>query len=141
MIPLPLHSVETNQFSPADPADPTLVHRGEGGSEVRRSILPGVRVLTEAMPGQRSTTVGFWVPVGSRDEEAGHYGSTHFLEHLLFKGTKKRSAGDRAVIRCCWRRIKRRNRQGIDLLLRTGTRYRSADGTGRHRRHGHFGGH
>ncbi|MGO3761438.1 M16 family metallopeptidase [Glutamicibacter arilaitensis] len=93
MIPLPLHSVETTQFSPIDPADPTLVHRGEGGSEVRRSILPGgVRVLTEAMPGQRSTTVGFWVPVGSRDEEAGHYGSTHFLEHLLFKGTAKRTA-------------------------------------------------
>ncbi|GAA1415528.1 peptidase M16 [Glutamicibacter uratoxydans] len=44
------------------------------------------------MPGQRSTTVGFWVPVGSRDEEAGHYGSTHFLEHLLFKGTSKRTA-------------------------------------------------
>ncbi|MGO2053083.1 MAG: M16 family metallopeptidase [Glutamicibacter sp.] len=93
MIPLPLHSVEAQQFSPIDPADPSLVHRGEGGAEVRRSILPGgVRVLTEAMPGQRSTTVGFWVPVGSRDEEAGHYGSTHFLEHLLFKGTKKRTA-------------------------------------------------
>ncbi|WP_368733732.1 M16 family metallopeptidase [Glutamicibacter soli] len=93
MIPLPLHSVEDQQFSPLDPADLTLVHRGEGGSEVRRSILPGgVRVLTEAMPGQRSTTVGFWIPVGSRDEEAGHYGSTHFLEHLLFKGTTKRSA-------------------------------------------------
>lgn len=93
MVPLPLHSVEDQQFSPIDPADLSLVHRGEGGSEVRRSILPGgVRVLTEAMPGQRSTTVGFWVPVGSRDEEAGHYGSTHFLEHLLFKGTAKRSA-------------------------------------------------
>lgn len=48
--------------------------------------------MTEAMPGQRSTTVGFWVPVGSRDEKAGHYGSTHFLEHLLFKGTSKRTA-------------------------------------------------
>lgn len=93
MIPLPLHSLDTSEFSSVDPADPSLVHRGEGGSEVRRSILPGgVRVLTEAMPGQRSTTVGFWVPVGSRDETKGHYGSTHFLEHLLFKGTTKRSA-------------------------------------------------
>lgn len=93
MIPLPLHSLSTSEFSSVDPADPTLVHRGEGGSEVRRSILPGgVRVLTEAMPGQRSTTVGFWVPVGSRDEAAGHHGSTHFLEHLLFKGTSKRNA-------------------------------------------------
>ncbi|MCW4465318.1 insulinase family protein [Glutamicibacter sp. MNS18] len=95
MIPLPLHSLSTSEFSSVDPADPTLVHRGDGGSEVRRSILPGgVRVLTEAMPGQRSTTVGFWVPVGSRDETEGHHGSTHFLEHLLFKGTKKRSALD-----------------------------------------------
>lgn len=93
MIPLPLHSLSTSEFSSVDPADPSLVHRGEGGSEVRRSILPGgVRVLTEAMPGQRSTTVGFWVPVGSRDETEGHHGSTHFLEHLLFKGTKKRNA-------------------------------------------------
>ncbi|MHC6176031.1 M16 family metallopeptidase [Glutamicibacter sp. X7] len=95
MIPLPLHHQDTSEFSPVDPSDPTLVHRGEGGAEVRRSILPGgVRVLTEAMPGQRSTTVGFWVPVGSRDEQAGHYGSTHFLEHLLFKGTATRTALD-----------------------------------------------
>ena len=60
---------------------------------VRRSVLPGgVRVLTEAMPGQRSATIGFWVGVGSRDEAAGQHGSTHFLEHLLFKGTKRRTA-------------------------------------------------
>ena len=60
---------------------------------VRRSVLPGgVRVLTEAMPGQRSATIGFWVGVGSRDEAPGQHGSTHFLEHLLFKGTKRRTA-------------------------------------------------
>ncbi len=60
---------------------------------VRRSVLPGgVRVLTEAMPGQRSATIGFWVAVGSRDEAEGQHGSTHFLEHLLFKGTKRRTA-------------------------------------------------
>ncbi|MFP3600134.1 M16 family metallopeptidase, partial [Chryseobacterium sp. SIMBA_029] len=65
----------------------------EGGSVVRRSVLPGgVRVLTEAMPGQRSATIGFWVAVGSRDEAEGQHGSTHFLEHLLFKGTKRRTA-------------------------------------------------
>ncbi|MEH0111193.1 pitrilysin family protein [Tersicoccus sp. MR15.9] len=64
-------------------------------SPVRRSVLPGgVRVLTEAMPGQRAVTVGFWIAVGSRDEAAGEYGSTHFLEHLLFKGTPTRSALD-----------------------------------------------
>ncbi|UYY82812.1 insulinase family protein [Arthrobacter sp. YA7-1] len=70
-----------------------LIHGVEGGPVVRRSVLPGgVRVLTEAMPGQRSATIGFWVGVGSRDEADGQHGSTHFLEHLLFKGTKKRTA-------------------------------------------------
>lgn len=44
------------------------------------------------MPGQRSATIGFWVAVGSRDEAEGQHGSTHFLEHLLFKGTKRRTA-------------------------------------------------
>ncbi len=67
----------------------------EGGATVRRTVLPGgVRVLTERMPGLRSATVGAWVGVGSRDEESGHFGSTHFLEHLLFKGTATRSAMD-----------------------------------------------
>ena len=64
-----------------------------GGAIVRRTVLPGgVRVLSEAMPGLRSATFGCWVGVGSRDEAQGHHGSTHFLEHLLFKGTGRRSA-------------------------------------------------
>ncbi|QAY70578.1 M16 family metallopeptidase [Xylanimonas protaetiae] len=68
---------------------------GQDGATIRRSVLPGgVRVLTEHMPGQRSATVGAWVGVGSRDEVDGHFGSTHFLEHLLFKGTARRSAMD-----------------------------------------------
>ena len=63
------------------------------GAHVRRSVLPGgIRVLTETMPGARSATFGAWVPVGSRDETADCHGSTHFLEHLLFKGTRRRSA-------------------------------------------------
>ena len=67
----------------------------DGGAIVRRTVLPGgVRILTEAMPGMRSATVGAWVGVGSRDERDGHHGSTHFLEHLLFKGTARRSAMD-----------------------------------------------
>ena len=67
----------------------------DGDAQVRRSVLPGgVRVLTEHMPGLRSATVGAWVGVGSRDESDGHHGSTHFLEHLLFKGTARRSAMD-----------------------------------------------
>ncbi|WP_449385380.1 M16 family metallopeptidase [Cellulomonas soli] len=67
----------------------------DGDAHVRRSVLPGgVRVLTEHMPGLRSATLGAWVGVGSRDESDGHHGSTHFLEHLLFKGTARRSAMD-----------------------------------------------
>lgn len=63
------------------------------GARLRRSVLPGgIRVLTEEMPGQRSATIGAWVAVGSRDESDGHHGSTHFLEHLLFKGTPTRDA-------------------------------------------------
>lgn len=69
-----------------------------GDCAVRRTILPnGVRILTEVVPGARSATVGFWVAVGSRDELPEHYGSTHFLEHLLFKGTTRRSALDIAI--------------------------------------------
>ncbi|MCW4386752.1 insulinase family protein [Salinibacterium sp. SYSU T00001] len=65
---------------------------------VRRTVLPsGVRILTESVPSARSATIGFWVAVGSRDEEGSALGSTHFLEHLLFKGTSRRSALDIAV--------------------------------------------
>jgi predicted Zn-dependent peptidase len=81
---------------PLDQSD--LSFTASGGSTVRRSILPsGVRVLTEHMPGAQSVSVSFSVAVGSRDETDGHHGSTHFLEHLLFKGTKKRTALDIAV--------------------------------------------
>ncbi|WP_218714098.1 pitrilysin family protein [Arthrobacter sp. BF1] len=74
-------------------SDSTVISGQVGGAVVRRSVLPGgVRVLTESMPGQRSATIGFWVGVGSRDETEGQHGSTHFLEHLLFKGTKRRTA-------------------------------------------------
>jgi predicted Zn-dependent peptidase len=70
----------------------------QDGTIVRRTVLPGgARVFTEHMPGLRSATFGAWVGVGSRDETEGHYGSTHFLEHLLFKGTDSRSAMDIAA--------------------------------------------
>ena len=81
----------------AEPGGPgsELTAGQDGDAIVRRSVLPGgVRVLTERMPGVRSATVGAWVGVGSRDERDGHHGSTHFLEHLLFKGTQLRSAMD-----------------------------------------------
>lgn len=83
-------------FFPLDQND--LSFTASGGSTVRRTILPsGVRVLTEHMPSAQSVSISFSVAVGSRDETNGHFGSTHFLEHLLFKGTKKRTALDIAV--------------------------------------------
>lgn len=83
---------------------PELSFDATGGATVRRSVLTsGVRVLSEQMPGSRSATIGFWVAVGSRDEQPASdqapatFGSTHFLEHLLFKGTAARSALDIAI--------------------------------------------
>ena len=73
----------------------TLTVEQDHGAVIRRTILPGgVRVFTENIPGMRSATLGAWVGVGSRDEAPQHGGSTHFLEHLLFKGTARRSALD-----------------------------------------------
>ncbi|HEY8912248.1 pitrilysin family protein [Lacisediminihabitans sp.] len=81
---------------PLDQAE--LTFTASGDSLVRRSVLPsGVRVLSEQVPGARSATIGYWVAVGSRDEVVATYGSTHFLEHLLFKGTANRTALDIAV--------------------------------------------
>jgi predicted Zn-dependent peptidase len=63
------------------------------GGTVRRTVLPsGLRVLTEAIPTMRSVSFGIWVAIGSRDETGGQGGVSHFLEHLLFKGTHKRDA-------------------------------------------------
>ncbi|MFF2052268.1 M16 family metallopeptidase [Leifsonia sp. NPDC058194] len=79
-------------------ADLTFAASGE--ALVRRTVLPsGVRVLSEQVPGARSATLGYWVAVGSRDETdaPGSLGSTHFLEHLLFKGTPSRNALDIAI--------------------------------------------
>jgi len=75
----------------------TLQSEKDGGL-VRRTVLPGgLRVVTEAMPGVRSAAIGVWVAVGSRDEVPSLSGASHFLEHLLFKGTPSRSALDISV--------------------------------------------
>ncbi|MDQ4105475.1 MAG: insulinase family protein [Actinomycetota bacterium] len=64
-----------------------------GGGTLQRSVLPsGLRVVTKQLPGSRSAAVGMWVAVGSRDEPAAVAGAAHYLEHLLFKGTARRSA-------------------------------------------------
>lgn len=73
-----------------------LERRGDGGA-VRRTLLPsGLRVVTEQVPGSRSAAVGMWVAVGSRNERPPVAGAAHFLEHLLFKGTARRSAAQLA---------------------------------------------
>ena len=70
----------------------TLLTESQGGL-VKRTVLPsGIRIITEKMPTVRSAAIGVWVNVGSRDEIAAQTGSAHYLEHLLFKGTKNRTA-------------------------------------------------
>ena len=56
------------------------------------TLTNGVRILTEPMEGVRSAALGVWVGAGSRHETAGENGSAHFIEHMVFKGTEKRSA-------------------------------------------------
>ena len=59
----------------------------------RKSLLSnGVRVLTEAMPSALSATIGIWVENGSRYEQSAENGVSHLIEHLLFKGTRNRTA-------------------------------------------------
>jgi predicted Zn-dependent peptidase len=67
----------------------------DGESTVTRTVLPGgLRVITESLPAVRSVAFGIWAGVGSRDEGPDHAGATHYLEHLLFKGTARRTALD-----------------------------------------------
>lgn len=71
---------------------------GQVTSVVRRTQLAsGLRIVTEQMAGARSSSIGVWVGVGSRDETAATHGASHFLEHLLFKGTEERSALDISI--------------------------------------------
>ncbi|MHA6763179.1 M16 family metallopeptidase [Streptacidiphilus sp. PAMC 29251] len=73
----------------------TLLKGVDGAGTVRRTVLPGgLRVVTETLPTVRSAAFGIWVGVGSRDETPVLNGATHYLEHLLFKGTERRSALD-----------------------------------------------
>ncbi|MFE7314796.1 M16 family metallopeptidase [Streptomyces sp. NPDC057555] len=73
----------------------TLLQGAAGAGTVRRTTLPGgLRVVTETLPTVRSVTFGIWAHVGSRDETPSLNGATHYLEHLLFKGTERRSALD-----------------------------------------------
>ncbi len=65
------------------------------GSGYRKTVLDnGIRVITEEIPYLRSVSIGVWVVTGSRDEQPHENGICHFIEHLLFKGTEKRTAFD-----------------------------------------------
>jgi predicted Zn-dependent peptidase len=65
---------------------------------VNKTVLPGgLKVVTEHIKSVKSVTVGIWVKTGSRDEKEEQAGITHFLEHMLFKGTSKRTAYDIAL--------------------------------------------
>ena len=83
---------------------PVLAHAQTPGTSrvlipgVRRTVLPaGLRIVTETVPGVRSAAIGVFVGVGSRDEAPTLHGASHFLEHLLFKGTPERTAMDISV--------------------------------------------
>jgi predicted Zn-dependent peptidase len=87
-----------DQDRASKPSGKTRTLLKEDGGVVRRTVLPsGLRVITEQVPGQRSATIGVWVGVGSRDESPALHGCSHFLEHLLFKGTPERSALDISI--------------------------------------------
>lgn len=77
------HGAGSSDLSPRDRA---VIRRSEHDT--------GMRLVTERMPWVRSVSLGIWVTTGSRDEPDRIAGASHFLEHLLFKGTKTRSARD-----------------------------------------------
>lgn len=58
----------------------------------KTTLTNGVRVVTESLPHVRSISMGIWIRAGSRFEDAGRNGISHFIEHMLFKGTERRSA-------------------------------------------------
>ena len=60
----------------------------------RSEPIPGIRLVTEPMPHVRSVSIGLWIDAGARDEPDELAGAAHLLEHMLFKGTERRSARD-----------------------------------------------
>jgi predicted Zn-dependent peptidase len=60
----------------------------------RTDLDNGIRVVTEDHPSSRAVACGIWIDSGTRDEKKSEQGISHFLEHMVFKGTKNRSAYD-----------------------------------------------
>src|SRR5215813_13233780 len=69
-----------------------MVHGKETRNIHRRTLPNGLTVITEEMSHLRSISIGIWIKAGSRDEEPQWNGLSHFIEHMVFKGTKNRSA-------------------------------------------------
>src|SRR5437868_15094671 len=84
---------------PAGPKFSSFKHLSEVMTEQVRStrLANGATILTEFMPGLRSATVGIWVRRGSRHEPPELNGICHFIEHAVFKGTRRRTTFDIAV--------------------------------------------
>lgn len=78
-------AIDGERAGSADPSEPAIRSA---------TLASGLRVVTEADPGLRSVALGCWVTIGGRDEPEHASGASHFLEHLLFKGTEHRSARD-----------------------------------------------
>ena len=91
----PRVAVETVRIGQNDPDLERAARDRDDSVEV--SDIGGTRVVTEAMPNLRSVAVGFWVGSGAVDEDERQFGASHFLEHLLFKGTAERTATDIAA--------------------------------------------
>src|ERR671926_72840 len=70
-------------------SSPTMIREVESST-----LANGIRVITEAMPHVRSVSVGIWIGSGARRETASENGISHFIEHMVFKGTTTRSAED-----------------------------------------------
>ena len=77
------------------PDHPTPINGNAENAVYNKSVMEhGIRVVTESIPYVRSVSIGVWANVGSRDESEDHQGISHFLEHMVFKGTKKRTVRD-----------------------------------------------
>ena len=64
---------------------------------IDRTLANNTRLVMEPVAASNSAAIGFWFSVGSRDEPDGFQGATHFIEHLLFKGTRTRTSRDIAL--------------------------------------------
>jgi len=60
--------------------------------EKKTVLANGVRIVTEEIPHVHSVAIGLWVDTGSKNEQKDVWGISHFIEHMLFKGTKSRTA-------------------------------------------------